>query len=143
MNGSLVDESTTQAGATLESIEKMMTELYATEFSRTIIGQAVRKIEDSHHATLGDHAQFWTLLGVGEILAHPKSYKDKVAHYLMQAEDCPDKSDNLRQSFFTALQEELKRRYDADDNKMRGPTRLHYLSPYLHTMRMLGNASSV
>jgi hypothetical protein len=138
MNGSLMHDSKTQADVTMEDIENTMTNLYASQFSRMVIGQTVRKIEEDHQAALGGHARFWALLGIGAILAHPKSYKHKIAHYLTEATKCLDQDADLQLNFYTDLQTELKRRYDAGTIQMQDNARLLYLSPYLHTIRMLG-----
>lgn len=140
MSGSLIHESETKASVTLDNFEKTIKLFYKSEFSRTKIGLTVRDFEENHQEELGKHAKFWTLLAIGAILAHPKSYKAKISLYLAKADECLDKSEEWRHDFYTDLQTELKRRYDAEDIKIQSHARLPYIAPYFHTIRMLGDS---
>lgn len=139
MNGSLIQESTATTNATLADTIQNLQQLYKTDFSRMRIGQAVRQIEDSLQNELGIHAEFWMWLGIGAIIAYPKSYSEKIRHYRAQADKCPDQDDQWLHHFYTNLQKEIDRRYEADDNGIERNTRLLYLSVHLRAKRMLDN----
>lgn len=140
MSGSLIHESETRTNVALNDFEKTIKLLFENEFSRTTIGRTVRDAEETRQEELGNYAKFWTLVAVGAILAHPKSYKAKLSHYLAIADECLVKGEGWRDAFYTDLQDELKRRYDAEDIKIQSHSRLLYLAPYLHTIRMLGDS---
>lgn len=140
MSGSLIHESETRTNVALDDFEKTIKLLFENEFSRTTIGQAVRDFEETRQEELGNYAKFWTLLAIGAILAHPKSYRAKISLYLAKADECLDKSEEWRHDFYIDLQTELKRRYDAEDIKIQSHARLPYIAPYFHTIRMLGGS---
>lgn len=95
-NGSL-NGSDTAPDDPLSEVRTVLMKLYEdNDTSCDSIRASVHKTETEHKATLGHLAEFWLLLSVGEVLAHPtQTYGHSAGAYRHNAVHCDDISSEV------------------------------------------------
>jgi hypothetical protein len=93
----LIDESDTAPEDPLDKVRTELMKLYEdNNASCDSIRASVRKTEIEHKLALGHLAEFWLLLSVGEVLAHPtQTYGHNAGAYRCNAVQCDDISSEV------------------------------------------------
>lgn len=93
----MIDESKTAPEDPLDEVRTELIKLYEdNNTSCDSIRASVRKTETEHKATLGHLAEFWLLLSVGEVLAHPtQTYGHSAGAHRQRAAQCDDISSEV------------------------------------------------
>ncbi|HEV7952232.1 MAG TPA: hypothetical protein VGO98_02555 [Candidatus Saccharimonadales bacterium] len=106
-NGSLIDESGSAQEDPLGKVRTILKNAYSNPAcSNESIKTIVHQTASAHSDDLGHLAEFWLLLAVGEVFAHPRqTYGHNAGAYRSKAKQCSDITSDLVSNYITLIEE--------------------------------------